>query len=204
MVKATVHPSTRTEWRGSNSNADRYPLHHQVFRDLRAALDAQRVAPGRADADRARAGRALWLQPDHRPARARRARPRGTHRADARPRHVRHAAAHRSRHRRHDELRRGDAAPRARPGHARRHRRASSRPARRWPPARHRRRTRRSSTSSASGSAAASRSSSSRRASRPSDFRGCSPSTSSTARCTTSSPSATRPGSSAPARRSSR
>ena len=51
----------------------------------------------------------LRLQPDHRPSRARRARPRGSHRADPGARHVRPAPAARSRHRRAGELRRRDA-----------------------------------------------------------------------------------------------
>ena len=47
------------------------PLHHQVYLDLKAALDARRVAPRRPPADRARPRRALRLQPHHGPPRAR-------------------------------------------------------------------------------------------------------------------------------------
>ena len=110
------------------------PLHHQVFRDLRAALDAQEWATGRAHAHRARAGGPLRLQPDHRPPRPWRAGARRPHRADSWARDLRPATAHRTGHRRPDELRRGDAASRSGSRDAGGHRRRSSPPARRLPP----------------------------------------------------------------------
>ena len=76
------------------------PLHHQVYLDLRAALDAGEWRPGDRLPAGARARRALRLQPDHRPARPGRAGPRGAARADARPRHVRPPPADRARLRR--------------------------------------------------------------------------------------------------------
>ena len=80
------------------------------------------MAPRRPAAPRARARRALRLQPDHGPPRAGRAGPRAAPRADARPGHVRHPPPHRPRPRRLDDVHRGDAAPRPRPGDPRHHR----------------------------------------------------------------------------------
>ena len=65
------------------------PLHHQVYLDLRRRSTHGEWRPGDRLPAGARARRALRLQPDHRPPRARRARPRGAARADPRPRHDR-------------------------------------------------------------------------------------------------------------------
>ena len=101
------------------------PLHHQVYLDLQAALDEGEWRPGDRLPTERELARALRLQPDHRPAGARRARPRGAPGADARPRHVRPAAAHRPRLRRRPVVHRGDADARPGPGDA-----ADRRPAR--------------------------------------------------------------------------
>ena len=89
------------------------PLHHQVYLDLQAALESGEFRHRKPPSHRARAGCALWLQPDHRPSRARRAGARGPDRTHSRPRHLRPFTAHRAQHRRRPELRRGDAAARA-------------------------------------------------------------------------------------------
>ena len=82
------------------------PLHHQVYLDLRRALDAGEWRPGDQLPTGARAGRPVRLQPDHGPARARASSPARTHRAHARSRHVRAPPADRPRHRRPLELHR--------------------------------------------------------------------------------------------------
>ena len=87
------------------------PLHHQVYLDLRACAGPRRVAVGRSTPDGARARGPLRLQPDHRPARARRARPRGTDRADPWPGHVRDPTVDPARHGRLAQLRRRDGRP---------------------------------------------------------------------------------------------
>ena len=97
------------------------------------------MAPRRPAAPGARAGRALRLQPDHRPPRARRPRPRAPPRADPRPRHVRHPPADRPRPRRLDVVHRGGPAPGPRPGDPRRHRAHGRRGRRRRRGPRHRR-----------------------------------------------------------------
>ena len=89
------------------------PLHHQVFRDLKSALDANEWRPGdRMPTERALAERygCSLITIRHalgelvREGRIERTRGRG---------HVRPPAANRPRHRRRDELLRGDAASRA-------------------------------------------------------------------------------------------
>ena len=98
------------------------PLHHQVYLDLGRRPRRRRVEAGRPGADRARPGRALRLQPDHRPSRARRTGPRAAPRADAWSRHLRPPSAHRPRLRGPPLVHRGDAAPRdgaVDPGHRR-------------------------------------------------------------------------------------
>ena len=80
------------------------------------------MAPRRPAAPRARARRALRLQPDHRPPRPRRPGPRAPPRADARPGHVRHPPTDRPRPRGLDVVHRGGPAPGPRPGDPRRHR----------------------------------------------------------------------------------
>ncbi len=70
------------------------PLHHQVYLDLsRRARRAASGAPATACRPERELCAQLRLQPDHRPAGARRARPRGPPRADPGPRHVRPPAA---------------------------------------------------------------------------------------------------------------
>ena len=110
------------------------PLHHQVYLDLKAALDAGEWLPGDRAPDRARPGRPLRLQPHHDPAGARRARPRAAARADPWSRHVRPAPAHRPRLRGRAVVHRGDAASAAstrRRGSSRRARSRRARPSRR-------------------------------------------------------------------------
>ena len=140
------------------------PLHHQVYLDLRAALDAGRVAARRPPPARARARRALRLQPDHRPPR-----PRASSPASGRLERTRGRgtfvlpSAHRPRpRRRRCQLHRGDAAPRPRPGDPRRGGSEPAGEAASRTALGHRRSARRRSTSSASGWPTASRSSSSR------------------------------------------
>ena len=76
-------------------------------------MESRRPAP-----DRTRPGVAVRLQPDHGAARAERADPRATTRADTRARDVRAPSADRSRLHRPALLQRGDAAPRTRSGDA--------------------------------------------------------------------------------------
>ena len=85
------------------------PMHHQVYLDLRGSLDSGRWRRAIGCRPERELAQPLRLQPDHHPAGARRARARGSHRADPRPRHVRPPSAHRSRHRRPRQLHRGDA-----------------------------------------------------------------------------------------------
>ena len=79
-----------------------------------SALDAGEWQAGRPPAARARARRALRLQPDHRPPGALGAGPRGPDRADPRPRHVRPPAPGRARLRRQPVVHERDAEPRPR------------------------------------------------------------------------------------------
>ena len=120
------------------------------------------MAPRRPAAPRARARRALRLQPDHGPPRPGRPGPRAAPRADARPGHVRHPPPDRPRPRGLDVVHRGGPAPGPRPGDPRRHRADRRRRRRPSPRPSTSRSAPRSSTSSGSGWPTASRCCSSR------------------------------------------
>ena len=76
-------------WPASGSSLGPVPAPPPGLPRPASALDAGEWQAGRPAAARAGARRALRLQPDHGPPRARGARPRGPDRADPRPRHVR-------------------------------------------------------------------------------------------------------------------
>ncbi len=179
------------------------PLHHQVYLDLRRALDAGEWAPG----DQLPTERDLADQYGCSLITVRRAieraRSRRPHRADARSWHVRAPPAARSRHRGQRELQRRDAGPRPglpRPGWSPP---GPSRPSRSSPTPWAWRPARRPSTSSDSGLPAVSRTCSSRCTCRPSGSPACSRATWNMSRSTSAWPPATGPVSCARGRRSS-